>query len=335
MRIALITPHYCPDIRGNAVTVRRIEHHLRLLGCTPDVFALDSVSAESAVTRIIAGGYDLCHAFHAHEGGSVARMIANLSNVPYIITLTGSDINMACADNRRGETLAALAGSTRIVAFHSSIAERLVFEFPALADRIAVIPQGVLLPGKIYVEPPTDQFTFLLPAGLRPVKNVLFPLEPLARLILEEPSLRLVIAGPMLDKVYATQVVDQLRHFPFANYIGAVEHPEMGKLYRQASAVLNTSLSEGGMANSLLEAMAWCRPVLAAAIEGNRSLVTDGVTGLLYRDSAEFFDKARQLLIDSTLRKQLTSTARQMLLEKHSPECEATEYLKLYREILS
>ena len=335
MRIALITPHYCPDIRGNAVTVRRIEHHLRLLGCTLDVFALDSVSAESALTRIMAGGYDLCHAFHAHEGGAVARMIANLSNIPYVITLTGSDINMACAGSSRDETLAALAGSTRIVAFHSSIAERLALEFPALSGRIAVIAQGVLLPDMIYVEPPADRFTFLLPAGLRPVKNVLFPLEPLSRLVIEEPSLRLVIAGPILDEAYATQVVDRLRHYPFANYIGAVAQPEMGKLYQQASAVLNTSLSEGGMANSLLEAMAWCRPVLAAAIEGNRSLVTNGVTGLLYRDNDEFLDKARQLLTDSTLRKQLTSTARQMLLEKHSPECEATEYLKLYRVILS
>lgn len=334
MRIALITPHYWPDVRGNAVTVRRIERHLRLLGCTLDVFGLDSISADAAATRIMAGGYDLCHAFHAHEGGAVARMIASRSSIPYIITLTGSDINMACADNRRDETLAALAGSTRIVAFHDSIAERLAHEIPTLTDRIAVIHQGVQLPDMNKAEPPDDQLTFLLPAGLRPVKDVLFSLEPLARLVTEEPGLRLVIAGPVLDEAYAAQVVNRLRHYPFANYIGVVEHQAMGKLYQRAGVVLNTSISEGGMANSLLEAMAWGRPVLAVAIEGNRSLVTNGVTGLLYRDSDEFHTKARRLVTDSALRAQLASAALQMIVEKHTPECEATEYQKLYREIL-
>lgn len=333
MRIALITPHYWPDIRGNAVTVRRIAHHLRLLGCKPDVFELDSISADDAATRIMAGGYELCHAFHAHEGGAVARMIAHRSSIPYIITLTGSDINMACADSRRDETLAALAESARIVAFHSNIAERLAHAIPNFEDRLAVIPQGVQLPDMNKAEPPHDQFTFLLPAGLRPVKDVLFSLEPLSQLVAEVPGLRLVIAGPVLDEAYAAQVVERLRHYPFANYIGAVEHLEMGKLYQQASVVLNTSISEGGMANSLLEAMAWCRPVLAAAIEGNRSLVTNGVTGLLYRDSDEFQAQARQLASDSTLRARLTNAARQMLVEKHAPECEAARYLKLYREI--
>lgn len=334
MRIALITPNYQPDVRGNAVTVHRIEKQLRQLGCSPDVFALDSISADAAATQIIAGGYDLCHAFHAHEGGAVARMVANQSSTPYIITLTGSDIYIACADSRRDETLAALAGADRIVAFHSSIAVRLILEFPALSGRIAIIPQGVQLPDMDNVRQHDDRFTFLLPAGLRPVKNVLFPLEPLAKLAIDYPCLRLVIAGPVLDEAYAAQVVDRLRRYPFADYIGVIQHSEMGKLYQQSSAVLNTSISEGGMANSLLEAMAWGRPVLAAAIEGNCSLVTNGVTGLLYKDNVDFITKARQLLTDSGLRKQLTCAARQMLRDKHTPESEATRYLGLYREIL-
>lgn len=335
MRIALITPHYWPVVCGNAVTVRRIEHHLRLLGCTLDVFGLDSISGDSAAEQIMAGGYDLCHAFHAHEGGTVARTAANRRNIPYVITLTGSDVYMACSDSRRDETFTALAGSTRIVSFHKDIAERLVHELPSISDRIAIIPQGVQLPDRIQVKQPNDHFTFLLPAGLRPVKNVLFSLEPLAELAIAEPDLRLVLAGPVMDEEYAAQVIDRLRHYPFADYIGVVEHQEMGKLYQQSSVVLNSSISEGGMANSLLEAMAWGRPILAAAIEGNRSLVTDGVTGLLYRNSEEFYAKARQLMTDAVLGEQLTRAAQQMLAEKHSPEREAAEYLKLYQDILS
>lgn len=334
MRIALITPFYRADTCGNAVTVHRIEHHLRQLDCTLDIFGLDSISAGAAAAKIIAGGYDLCHAFHAHESGVVARMAAERGGTPYLITLTGSDIYMACLDSRREATLAALAGSARIVAFHGSIAERMAREFPTLADKFTVIPQGVPLPAAKNIAPPAEPFNFLLPAGLRPVKDVLFSLGPLSKLATEEPGLRLVVAGPVLDKEYAAHVIDKLQTYPFASYMGVVKHQEMGQLYQQASIVLNTSLSEGGMANSLLEAMSWNRPVLAAEIEGNRSLVTHGVNGMLYRDSSDFLTQARQLATDSALRKRLTNRAWKMLVEKHAPEQEAANYLELYQDIL-
>jgi glycosyltransferase involved in cell wall biosynthesis len=108
----------------------------------------------------------------------------------------------------------------------------------------------------------------------------------------------------------------------------------MTALYRQASVVLNTSRFEGGMANSLLEAMACSRPVLAADIEGNRSLVNDGVTGLLYRDTPEFLDKAK-LLLDLALRQRLGNAGRRLVEERHSPGREAAAYLGLYEEILA
>jgi glycosyltransferase involved in cell wall biosynthesis len=104
-------------------------------------------------------------------------------------------------------------------------------------------------------------------------------------------------------------------------------------VYQEASVVLNTSRFEGGMANSLLEAMAWGRPVLASDIEGNRSLVTDGVTGLLYRDAGDFRDKAGMLIADPALRLKLGMAGHRLVEEHHSPEREAQAYLRLYGEI--
>ena len=99
-------------------------------------------------------------------------------------------------------------------------------------------------------------FTFLLPAGLRPVKNVLFALPLLAELYREEPGLRFLLAGPIIDAEYGARVLAQLEAYPFARYLGAVGHDAMACLYQQADVVLNTSLFEGGMATSILEALA-------------------------------------------------------------------------------
>ena len=56
----------------------------------------------------------------------------------------------------------------------------------------------------------------------------------------------------------------------------------MPALLAAADIVLNCSRSEGGMANAVIEALALGRAVLAADIPGNRSLIEDGVTGLLF-----------------------------------------------------
>jgi len=107
----------------------------------------------------------------------------------------------------------------------------------------------------------------------------------------------------------------------------------MSRLYRSASVVLNTSLSEG-MANSLLEGMAHQRPVLASAVEGNRFL-EDGVTGLLYSGEGEFMAKAEKLILDGSLREKLGEAGKRYLLENCSPEVEAGSYVELYERVIA
>ena len=334
MRVALITPHYLPAVRGNAVTVHRIESWLKKLGCSLSVFSLDEISPDEMITQVTSGGYGICHAFHASYGGAVALKIMETAGIPYVITLTGSDLYEALYDSRREKTLSALKGASAVAAFHDNIATRLITAVDGLAGRVTVIHQGVerhdVLPDNCSCE-----FRFLLPAGLRPVKDVIFPLRPLSKLYVKHPEIRLLIVGPALDESYAAQLSERLADFPFAYYQGAVDSLSMGELYRSSSVVLNTSRFEGGMANSLLEAMAWRRAVLASDIEGNRSLITNGVTGLLYHDASDFSDKAELLLSNFELRQRLADAGHRMAIENHSPQKEAEAYLGLYREIVS
>lgn len=337
MKIVIITPHYYPAVRGNAVTVRRIEKYLAAAGCQVRLCSLDILSAEAVLAELRRDPPDLIHAFHAYLGGRVACRAARAAGIPYLITLTGSDVYEALSDSRKTETFAALREAAALVAFHKSVKKMLSAHLPVLAAKTLVIPQGVELPGEALPGSgfpfAPETFTFFLPAGLRPVKNVLFPLEPLALLAAEGSRLRFLLAGPVLDPLYAAAVMERLEKYPFACYLGGVGHDAIGSLYKRADVVLNCSLFEGGMANSVLEAMAFGKPVLAAAIEGNRSLIKDGVSGFLYRDEAEFSAKAKLLLHDYRLRERLGKSGRRLVLEQYPPEKEAEAYIRLYESV--
>ncbi len=334
MKIAFITPYYHPPVRGNAVTVRRIAGSLAAAGCETAVYSLDALTAGDILREVLPASPDVIHGFHAFYGGRPAREIAAAAGVAYVVTITGSDVYEAMLDGRREETLAVLRDAAAIVVFDSSVKQRIAGHHPSLAEKILIIPQGVELPGEDFTwgEERFDggEFVFFLPAGLRPVKNIGFVLAPLAELHRHDAGIRLLVAGPVLDPAYGAQLLEELEHYSFARYLGAVGRDAIGALYRRADVVLNTSVFEGGMANSVLEAMAFGRPVLAADIEGNRSLVKEGKTGLLFRDEAEFLEKAGKLLGDGALRQKLGDEGSRLVREQFSVEREAAAYRELY-----
>jgi len=338
MKSALITPYYNPPVRGNAVTVRRIAANLAAVGCEAVVLSLDERTTADILREVQRTKPDVIHAFHAYLGGRVAREIARTVGAPYIVTLTGTDVYEALVDSRREETLAVLHDAAAIVAFDSSVKRCLAEHHRSLAEKTRVIPQGVELPGDKFMwgteRFDAGEFVFFLPAGLRPVKNVEFPIDPLEELRRQEPRVRFVVAGPVLDEKYGATVLAELDRHPFARYLGVVGRDAIGALYRRADVVLNTSLFEGGMANSVLEAMAFGRPVLAADIEGNRSMVREGKTGFLFRDEEEFLQKARELLRDEGVRRRLGEQGRRFVEEQFSAEREAAAYRELYECVL-
>lgn len=90
-----------------------------------------------------------------------------------------------------------------------------------------------------------------------------------------------------------------------------------------------------GQSNSLLEAMAAGRPVIASDIPANRELIDDGRTGYLVRqgDSVAFAQYADRLLADPVLAARLGSAARDEVVERHSTRAMVQAYAALYDEV--
>ena len=165
------------------------------------------------------------------------------------------------------------------------------------------------------------------------MKNPVFPVAPLSRLVKAIPEIRLLYAGPILEPSVGEALERQLSTMPWARYVGEVPHEQMASLLSQADVVLNCSISEGGMANSVLEALSLGRAVLASDIDGNRSIVADGSTGFLFRDEAEFERHAAELARDPALRKRLGLAGSVLVRERFSPAREIDGYQTVYREL--
>jgi L-malate glycosyltransferase len=335
LRVAIITPFYLQATRGNAVTVRRIERYLRKVCCVTAVFSLDMLTSEALIEAVRSFSPDILHSFHAVRTGDVVAQISQDTRLPYLITITGTELYRGGETDFTEAESVLLKNAAALVVFHVVIGKRLSVKLPAEIHRLKIIPQGVEIPDiNLPTSLPEVPFTFFLPAGIRPVKNINYCLKPLELLWRRYPQIRLVIAGPVLDAGYAEKVLEAVAAHPFSSWIGEIPNSAMPSLYRSAHVVLNTSFSEGGMANSILEGMAYNKPVLVSDIEGNRSLVADAVNGFLFSSEMEFIDKAERLLLDMDLRKRIAASGREYVLENCSAVKEATSYHELYNDIL-
>jgi glycosyltransferase involved in cell wall biosynthesis len=331
LRVALLTPLAAPSPSGNAVTVQRIASGLSTRGIEPRVWDLSAADASTVEREVRRWKPGLVHAFHAFHSGPLGARICRLLGLPLVVTLTGTDANHDLSDPKRGPTVReALEAAAAITVFHHSVAERISAALPELAGRVTVIAQSVSFPSvEGPAPPPAMGPVILFPAGIRPVKRPRMPLEPLDAVAARHPGLELRYVGPILDAEEGEELFREMARRPWCRYLGAVPHGRMPLLLDAADIVLNCSVSEGGMPNSVLEALALGRAMLASDIEGNRSLIEDGVTGLLFSDASELALKAERLLSDGALRARLGAQGR-VRAAAFRPETEIDGYVRLF-----
>jgi len=340
-RVAVLTPFAAPSVRGNAITVDRVTRGLRQRGVELRVWDL-SVVPEGAVDHQISQyGPAVIHAFHAFRTGPAALRLARRAHIPLLVTVTGTDVNQDLLDEDAGPIVRrVLEGAGAVSVFDESMASRIMETLPATAARLVVIPQSVAFEAPASGHwPPVAALErrpgpiILFPAGIRKVKRPAYPLEPLERLRVRHPTLELVYVGPIIDAAEGEALSRLLSGYPWARHVGAVPHDRMPTLLDLADVVLNCSLSEGGMANSVLEALARGRAVLAADIAGNRSLVEDAITGFLFGSPEELTAKADRLLEDPDLRARLGVAGRERVNARFSADRETDGYLAAYARL--
>ncbi|MFZ3578467.1 glycosyltransferase family 4 protein [Virgibacillus sp. DJP39] len=330
MKIVLASPNFHQP-RGNTVTVQRIANNLTEFGVEVEIIS----TTESAQKPFPVS--DLVHGFHAYRFYTfMQRLGANFD--PYVITLTGTDLNHDLFDKeRRNDVLACLTNAKAIHVFDNKAKQTLINEIPKLQDKIFTIAQG----SSIFPESNStnkkekDTFLFVLPAGIRKVKNLPAAIDMLRDLHEKVPQVRLWIVGPVLEEEEGCAIKELAeKHKDWLDYLGQLPHLEMGSIYEQADVVLNTSHAEG-QPSTIIEAMSYGIPVLVSNILGNSSIVSHEKNGFLYSDRNEFLAYAETIMNNYyEIKQTIGQSAKQYIARNHSADEEAETLLKIYSNIL-
>lgn len=331
MRLLIVVPSQ-DRATGNWVTATRLQQGLTALGHQASIGAAtdDPEKLRAAVT---AAEPELVVLLHAWRSGR--PWLTTGLPLPYAVLLTGTDINAGMTDPTQAPAIATvLQRAAAILSQNPLTVEALRRDHPRLAAKVHLLPAGIILgdtryPLREHLAPATGELLLLCPAGIRPVKGQVELLEMCAPLIDEGQTLHLAFCGPVLDHDYGRRLLEAIEIRPWTTYLGIVPPDAMPDAMRQADVIISNSFSEG-LPNTLVEAAALGRPIVAHDIPGNAAVVTDGVNGLLYRDGNGFRTAIRRLQSDPAL----TAGLSQPDPGRFSPEREAATLEAICREIL-
>jgi glycosyltransferase involved in cell wall biosynthesis len=145
-------------------------------------------------------------------------------------------------------------------------------------------------------------------ARLSPEKGILFLVYVCQALRAQVPGVQVLVAGDgnwraQFDSICREQGLEEtVRRLGFVR--------DIERVYAAADVVVSTSATEG-CPNTLLEAMAMGRPVVATAVDGTPELIRDGVDGMLApTDSpSTFAARVAELLGSPARRNELAQAA--------------------------
>lgn len=233
---------------------------------------------------------------------------------------------------------------TRFVAVSRQLGVEFTREWRIPPERLTVVPNGVDL-DTFRLDVPTDELRRSLGlapehrvitnvGGLRPVKDHPTLLRAFARVHARHPEARLLIVGSTNipgGKEHLEQLTASLQVTPAVIFAG-IRH-DIPALLALSDVYVNSSTFEG-MSNTILEAMAMGKPIVATAVGGNAELVVEGHTGLLTPagDPERMAEKIESLLANDAQRTAMGRAARSWVERHHRMAGMVEAYGDLYLE---
>jgi L-malate glycosyltransferase len=344
MRVAILTPTALPNITGNAITTERWRKFLSEKGAVVKVIETEHIAVRDFITILNSFGPHLIHAHHISRAGALMLdpiVEERYGSLPLIVSPGGTDVNNNRWNAATIETVDKICQKARfIVVQNNETSLRLKDLLPKMDSRIVHIAKAFSWFGNDSsnlrsTAGSRDEVLFFIPAGIRPVKGNLECLFALEEAYAANTKIRAIFAGPELDRAYANQFGQEIQRLhSFAQWI-QIPLGAMRSAYEEADVVVNYSSSEG-LSNSLLEAVAAAKPILASNIPGNLWLTNgDSPCACLFNlnDRADFVHKALQCT-EAHYRESLATAARLRASKLPHPLEEAQALLELYKSAL-
>ncbi len=284
--------------------------------------------------------------FHSQDlyGNIVGVPAARLAGIPAVL----ASRRWWQGTPRRGQGVVnrlCYAFAHHIVTNSFQVAKRLSDGEGVHPDRLTVIPNFV--EERAFTPPPPaqrlrllsalglpeDAFLVGIVANLRPVKDHASLLRAAAILLPRCPSLHLALVGDGECRSGLEALARELEIGERVHFLGY--QPNEPNLHHLFDVSVLCSLSEA-LSNSILEAMAAARPVVATATGGNKDAVVHGVTGLLVPPARpdRLAAAIEALLIDVRLRQRLGEAGQRRARQLYNSSAVISAVERLYESLL-
>ena len=287
---------------------------------------------------------------HSHNWSTYGLTVlaAHLARVPVIVHgLHGRDTEapVSRAVRRAGERVLARM-TTHFTTVSSHLRDSVVRDWGIPSDRVLYIPNGVDL-SRFGVSYPAAEIRERLGVGpedrligtvgmIREVKDYDTLVRAFEILRRKMRSVKLLMVGLDPGGLFVERLAREIPDWESVRkdvlFLGV--RRDVPELLSVLDVYVNSSLYEG-MSNSILEAMASSKPIVATAVGGTPDLVRDGITGWLVpsRDPAALAEKLEQTLADRTRAEQMGERGRDRVERYHSFSAMVRANEALYRRL--
>lgn len=285
--------------------------------------------------------------------GFMAAWVSLLTSVPLQINLCGSDVFMA-SKNPVFKYLALFAAkrAKRIIGGGSIQWAEDLIKLGADPKKCSASLYGVdtrffapssigvsELKKKLSIKP--NQLVIMGLGRFAEKKGFVYLIKVIPSLVKKHKNAIFVIMGDGDQRKELEELAQKLKVSEFLRMPGYAARDIANQYYNLADIFVATSTrdKEGNLDDqplSLLEAMSCQKPVVATALAGIKTMVTDGVNGLLFKDKDvnQLEKNIEKLIVSPSLRQKFARENRRLSVQKFSIGAIGKYYTQLFQEMV-
>lgn len=298
---------------------------------------------------------DLVHAHYAIPHAMSAYMAREITGIPYVLTLHGSDVHSLGQDPAYKPVVQHTIKRADAVTAVSEFLKKKAHEELGIEREIHVIPNFIdvtkfshLNGVRLYVESGCvglrkeeeavelnpEEKILLHASNFRKVKRVVELVEIMRIVVDHFPSTRLIIAGDGPTRIEVERKIEALDLCNNIHLLGVKSN--MQEIMCSADLFLLNSTLEG-MPLVLLEAMSCGLPVITTPAGGIPELVRPGTDGMVTKgfDQEEYAQAIIEMLENDEKRKKFGEAGRKRVEDSFSAERVVNMYEKVFESVLS
>ncbi len=279
--------------------------------------------------------YDVIHVHTLNSPAIVSAFIGKLVHIPVIVKVTrsGKDCQLSrYFSSKVGRLFFYILSNlvTRFIAITDDVKNELL-SIGVNPKKITLIPNGVKLPVRNSLKKTKSGCDFVYVGRLIARKRVDLLIDAFSRANLSNND-RLIIIGSGPEMGDLIKLSTSYRLNSRVEFMGEQSHDKVLRTLLLSDVFVLPSDSEG-MSNALLEGMASNNAVIAADILANRTLIENGVNGLLFSTIDDLSKCLYQLSVSRDLRMQMSKSANLSIQKNYSFKSIAKEYCDLYYDL--